>query len=148
MAKENYTMMHLGLSSFDSFRRFGRKVKQSGQSLDVLVCNILAYKLSLDDLKQSTFGLKVPINIVVTNEGGSGYALATGCVNRMFVLENVAFYVARSTFGLKVPINIVVTNEGGSGYALATGCVNRMFVLENVAFYVASETDAAYNSVG
>nr|GEY13805.1 acetyl-coenzyme A carboxylase carboxyl transferase subunit alpha, chloroplastic-like [Tanacetum cinerariifolium] len=38
------------------------------------------------------FGFKVLINTVVTNKDGSGYALATGCVNRMFVLENVAFY--------------------------------------------------------
>nr|GEY44765.1 acetyl-coenzyme A carboxylase carboxyl transferase subunit alpha, chloroplastic [Tanacetum cinerariifolium] len=42
---------------------------------------------------RSMFGLKVPINTVVMNEGRSGYALATGYVNRTFVLENVAFYV-------------------------------------------------------
>lgn len=41
------------------------------------------------------FGLKVPIVTVVTGEGGSGGALAIGCANKMFMLENSAFYVAR-----------------------------------------------------
>ncbi|GJZ54298.1 cullin-3A-like protein, partial [Tanacetum coccineum] len=98
MAKENYIVMHLDLSSFDSFRQFVGKIKQSGQCLDVLVCNILAYKLLLDDLKQTTFCLKVPINTIVASEGGSGGALAIECVNRMFVLENVAFCVAPENY--------------------------------------------------
>ncbi|GJX14615.1 protochlorophyllide reductase, chloroplastic, partial [Tanacetum coccineum] len=65
MAKENYIVMHLDLSSFDSFRQF--------------------------------VGKSVPINTIVAIEGGSGGALAIGCVNRMFVLENVAFCVAPGT---------------------------------------------------
>lgn len=40
------------------------------------------------------FGLKVPIITIVTGEGGSGGALAIGCCNKMFMLENSPFYVA------------------------------------------------------
>ncbi|KAL6126125.1 hypothetical protein ACLB2K_074176 [Fragaria x ananassa] len=43
---------------------------------------------------RAMFGLKVPIVTVVTGEGGSGGALAIGCANKMFMLENSAFYVA------------------------------------------------------
>jgi len=41
------------------------------------------------------FGLRVPIVTVVTGEGGSGGALAIACANKLFMLENSAFYVAR-----------------------------------------------------
>lgn len=44
---------------------------------------------------RTMFGLKVPIITVVTGEGGSGGALAIGCANKLFMLENSAFYVAR-----------------------------------------------------
>lgn len=44
------------------------------------------------------FGLKVPIITVVTGEGGSGGALAIACSNKMFMMENSAFYVARFKF--------------------------------------------------
>lgn len=44
------------------------------------------------------FGLKVPIVTVVTGEGGSGGALAIACANKLFMLENSAFYVARWCF--------------------------------------------------
>lgn len=40
------------------------------------------------------FGLKVPIVSVVIGEGGSGGALAIGCANKLFMLENSVFYVA------------------------------------------------------
>ncbi|GAV76465.1 ACCA domain-containing protein [Cephalotus follicularis] len=43
---------------------------------------------------RTMFGLKVPIVTVVTGEGGSGGALAIACANKMFMLENSAFYVA------------------------------------------------------
>ncbi|XP_050385956.1 acetyl-coenzyme A carboxylase carboxyl transferase subunit alpha, chloroplastic-like [Argentina anserina] len=43
---------------------------------------------------RAMFGLKVPVVTVVTGEGGSGGALAIGCANKMFMLENSAFYVA------------------------------------------------------
>lgn len=44
---------------------------------------------------RTMFGLKVPIVTVVIGEGGSGGALAIGCANKLFMLENSAFYVAR-----------------------------------------------------
>ncbi|GJY94263.1 cullin-3A-like protein isoform X1 [Tanacetum coccineum] len=72
MAKENYIVMHLDLSSFDA-------VCWENQAIGSM----------------TTFCLKVPINTIVASEGGSGGALAIGCVNRMFVLENVAFCVSR-----------------------------------------------------
>ncbi|KAH7669486.1 acetyl-CoA carboxylase carboxyl transferase subunit alpha protein [Dioscorea alata] len=40
------------------------------------------------------FGLKVPIITIVIGEGGSGGALAIGCANKLFMLENAVFYVA------------------------------------------------------
>lgn len=43
---------------------------------------------------RTMFGLKVPIITVVTGEGGSGGALAIACSNKLFMLENSAFYVA------------------------------------------------------
>ncbi|KAJ0110522.1 hypothetical protein Patl1_00409 [Pistacia atlantica] len=43
---------------------------------------------------RTMFGLKVPIISVVTGEGGSGGALAIACANKLFMLENSAFYVA------------------------------------------------------
>lgn len=42
------------------------------------------------------FGLKVPTISVVIGEGGSGGALAIGCCNKMLMLENAVYYVARS----------------------------------------------------
>ncbi|XP_029123355.1 acetyl-coenzyme A carboxylase carboxyl transferase subunit alpha, chloroplastic [Elaeis guineensis] len=43
---------------------------------------------------RTMFGLKVPIVTVVIGEGGSGGALAIGCANKIFMLENSVFYVA------------------------------------------------------
>ncbi|CAA6655630.1 unnamed protein product [Spirodela intermedia] len=43
---------------------------------------------------RTMFGLKVPIITVVIGEGGSGGALAIGCSNKLFMLENSVFYVA------------------------------------------------------
>ncbi|KAH7691837.1 Acetyl-CoA carboxylase protein [Dioscorea alata] len=40
------------------------------------------------------FGLKVPIVAIVIGEGGSGGALAIGCANKLFMLENAVFFVA------------------------------------------------------
>lgn len=44
MAKENYTIMHLDLSSLDSVRQFVNNFRQSGKPLDVLVCNAAIYQ--------------------------------------------------------------------------------------------------------
>ncbi|XP_073012524.1 acetyl-coenzyme A carboxylase carboxyl transferase subunit alpha, chloroplastic [Typha latifolia] len=43
---------------------------------------------------RAMFGLKVPIVTVVIGEGGSGGALAIGCSNKIFMMENAVFYVA------------------------------------------------------
>ncbi|XP_078427452.1 acetyl Co-enzyme a carboxylase carboxyltransferase alpha subunit [Wolffia australiana] len=43
---------------------------------------------------RSMFGLRVPIVTVVIGEGGSGGALAIGCPNKLFMMENSVFYVA------------------------------------------------------
>ncbi|KAM0063338.1 putative protochlorophyllide reductase [Helianthus debilis subsp. tardiflorus] len=44
ISKENYTVMHLDLASFDSVRQFVANFKQSGRPLDVLVCNAAVYQ--------------------------------------------------------------------------------------------------------
>jgi len=41
------------------------------------------------------FGINVPIIATVIGEGGSGGALAIGCGNKMLMLENAVYYVAR-----------------------------------------------------
>lgn len=40
------------------------------------------------------FGFRVPIISVVIGEGGSGGALAIGCANHSFIMENAVYYVA------------------------------------------------------
>lgn len=44
---------------------------------------------------RTMFGLKVPVISIVIGEGGSGGALAIGCANKLLMLENAVFYVAR-----------------------------------------------------
>ncbi|KAF1898344.1 hypothetical protein Lal_00033111 [Lupinus albus] len=44
---------------------------------------------------RSMFGLKVPVLSIVIGEGGSGGALAIACANKLLMLENAVFYVAR-----------------------------------------------------
>ncbi|KAI3928083.1 hypothetical protein MKW98_023684 [Papaver atlanticum] len=44
MSKENYTIMHLDLSSLDSVRQFVDNFRQSGRPLDVLVNNAAVYQ--------------------------------------------------------------------------------------------------------
>lgn len=87
LAKENYTIMHLDLSSLESVRQFVDNFRNSGRPLDVLVCNAAVYlptakepvftadgfelsvgtnhlghfllsRLLLDDLKQSDYSSK------------------------------------------------------------------------------------------
>lgn len=52
MPKENYTVMHLDLASLDSVKQFVANFKQSGQPLDVLVCNAAVY---LPTAKEPTY---------------------------------------------------------------------------------------------
>ena len=44
---------------------------------------------------RTMFALNISINKDVTCEGGSGNALAIGCVSKLFILENVALYATR-----------------------------------------------------
>jgi acetyl-CoA carboxylase carboxyl transferase subunit alpha len=41
------------------------------------------------------FGIKVPIIATVIGEGGSGGALVIGCGNKMLMLGNAIYHVAR-----------------------------------------------------
>ncbi|CAL9749179.1 unnamed protein product [Musa acuminata subsp. burmannicoides] len=43
---------------------------------------------------RAMFGVKIPIVTVVIGAGGSGGALAIGCANKLYMLENSVFYVA------------------------------------------------------
>ncbi|XP_047311299.1 protochlorophyllide reductase-like [Impatiens glandulifera] len=52
MDKENYTVIHLDLASLDSVRQFVDNFRQSGRTLDVLVCNAAIY---LPTAKEPTF---------------------------------------------------------------------------------------------
>uniref|UniRef100_A0A803M570 acetyl-CoA carboxytransferase n=1 Tax=Chenopodium quinoa TaxID=63459 RepID=A0A803M570_CHEQI len=56
---------------------------------------------------RSMFGLRVPVISIVTGEGGFGGALAICCCNKLFMLENPAFYVASANNKPK---------NGGSGF--------------------------------
>lgn len=44
MEKQNYTIMHLDLSSLDSVTQFVNSFERSGRPLDVLVCNAAVYQ--------------------------------------------------------------------------------------------------------
>ncbi|KAL9270636.1 Acetyl-coenzyme A carboxylase carboxyl transferase subunit alpha, chloroplastic-like protein [Drosera capensis] len=46
------------------------------------------------------FGFEVPMISIVIGEGGSGGALAIACANKLLMLENAVFYVARSIVNL------------------------------------------------
>lgn len=52
IAKENYTIMHLDLSSLESVRQFADSFKRSGRPLDALVCNAAIY---LPTAKEPTY---------------------------------------------------------------------------------------------
>lgn len=40
------------------------------------------------------FGIRVPIVSIVIGEGGSGGALAIGCSNHRFIMQNAVYFVA------------------------------------------------------
>ncbi|CAL9112473.1 unnamed protein product, partial [Musa textilis] len=63
---------------------------------------------------RAMFGVKVPIVTVVIGEGGSGRALAIGCANKLYMLENSVFYVAGiHQYKLYEIVYIVPSNELG-----------------------------------
>ena len=59
------------------------------------VCYSCAQGEAIAHNLRTMFGLKVPIVSIVIGEGGSGGALAIGCANKLLMLENAVFYVAR-----------------------------------------------------
>lgn len=65
-----------------------------------LICFIHLQGEAIAHNLRTMFGLKVPIISIVIGEGGSGGALAIGCANKLLMLENAVFYVARCLSGL------------------------------------------------
>lgn len=62
----------------------------SGKDTEVSVLQGEAIAVNLREM----FGFDVPIISVVIGEGGSGGALAIGCANYSFIMENAVYYVA------------------------------------------------------
>ncbi|KAL6567021.1 Chromatin assembly factor 1 subunit p50 [Orobanche minor] len=56
---------------------------------------------------ESMFVLKVPIVTVIIGEGGPGGALAIACPNKVLMLENAVFYVARCFYIISLPVNVM-----------------------------------------
>lgn len=67
-----------------------------------LICFIHLQGEAIAHNLRTMFGLKVPIISIVIGEGGSGGALAIGCANKLLMLENAVFYVARCSSCLAV----------------------------------------------
>ncbi|XP_071698477.1 protochlorophyllide reductase, chloroplastic [Rutidosis leptorrhynchoides] len=63
MSKENYTVMHLDLASFDSVRQFVSNFKQSGRPLDVLVCNAAVYQPRAKEPTFTADGIELSVGI-------------------------------------------------------------------------------------
>ncbi|XP_021754823.1 protochlorophyllide reductase, chloroplastic-like [Chenopodium quinoa] len=61
MSKENYSIMHLDLSSLDSVRHFVNNFRQSGSPLDVLVCNAAIYQPTARDPSFTAEGFELSV---------------------------------------------------------------------------------------
>ncbi|KAJ9563253.1 hypothetical protein OSB04_008413 [Centaurea solstitialis] len=61
ISKENYTVMHLDLSSFDSVRQFVDNFKRSGRPLDVLVCNAAIYQPTAKEPTFTADGIELSV---------------------------------------------------------------------------------------
>lgn len=61
MAKENYTIMHLDLSSLTSVRQFVENFKHSGRPLDVLVCNAAVYQPTASEPSFTAEGFELSV---------------------------------------------------------------------------------------
>ncbi|KAJ0733659.1 putative protochlorophyllide reductase [Helianthus annuus] len=61
ISKENYTVMHLDLASFDSVRQFVANFKQSGRPLDVLVCNAAVYQPTAKEPAFTADGIELSV---------------------------------------------------------------------------------------
>ncbi|KAI3833007.1 hypothetical protein MKW98_025891 [Papaver atlanticum] len=61
IGKENFTVMHLDLSSLDSVRQFVDNFKRSGKPLDVLVCNAAVYQPTAKEPSFTADGFELSI---------------------------------------------------------------------------------------
>ncbi|PIA30653.1 hypothetical protein AQUCO_05400033v1 [Aquilegia coerulea] len=61
MSKENYTIMHLDLSSLDSVRQFVDNFKRSERPLDVLVCNAAVYQPTAKEPSYTAEGFELSV---------------------------------------------------------------------------------------
>ncbi|KAF9590609.1 hypothetical protein IFM89_035927 [Coptis chinensis] len=61
MAKENYTIMHLDLSSLDSVKQFVDNFRRSGRPLDVLVCNAAVYQPTAKEPSYTAEGFELSV---------------------------------------------------------------------------------------
>ncbi len=67
MSPESYTVMHIDLGSLESVRKFVTQFRESGKSLDALVCNAAVYLPLLKEPQRSPEGYEIS---VATNHFG------------------------------------------------------------------------------
>ncbi|MBD1822340.1 protochlorophyllide reductase [Cyanobacteria bacterium FACHB-DQ100] len=67
MSPDSYTLMHIDLGSLNSVRKFVDQFRQSGKSLDALVCNAAVYLPLLKEPQRSPEGYEIS---VATNHFG------------------------------------------------------------------------------
>ncbi|MBE9014500.1 protochlorophyllide oxidoreductase, partial [Pseudanabaenaceae cyanobacterium LEGE 13415] len=67
MSPDSYTVMHIDLGSLDSVRKFVAQFRESGKSLDALVCNAAVYLPLLKEPQRSPEGYEIS---VATNHFG------------------------------------------------------------------------------
>ena len=61
MSSEGYTIMHLDLASLNSVRQFVNNFRESGKSLDALVCNAAVYLPLLKEPERSEDGYELSV---------------------------------------------------------------------------------------
>jgi protochlorophyllide reductase len=61
MAADNYTIMHLDLASLDSVRKFVQTFRESGRTLEALVCNAAVYFPILKEPQRSADGYELSV---------------------------------------------------------------------------------------
>lgn len=61
MPKDSYTLMHIDLGSLDSVRQFVKSFRESGKSLDALVCNAAIYMPLLKQPLRSPEGYELSV---------------------------------------------------------------------------------------
>ncbi|PSO59600.1 MAG: protochlorophyllide oxidoreductase [Cyanobacteria bacterium QH_8_48_120] len=61
MPKESYTVMHLDLASLESVREFVKNFRESGKSLDALLCNAAVYMPLLKEPLRSEDGYELSV---------------------------------------------------------------------------------------